>query len=151
MQKNEFIPDFFKRGEGVVTICGSTRYYFEALELNRILTFEGWAVFACGSWGHSFHKYSSVGNLENSTAYNKVKALHFHKILLSSAIVVVSDITGYIGESTKEEINFAEFNQIPVFYYNGEKFSGYSGLTISSFDQRKVAAERAMIAIMNDE
>lgn len=121
--------EYLNQGSGIVTLCGSTRFFFEAMECNRILTFKNWMVFMCGSWGHSFHKYDGA---EHERDFSQVKKLHFHKILESQAIIVVSDASGYIGSSTKAEIDFAEYRSIPVFYFDGKSFSG--GTTIKPPD-----------------
>jgi hypothetical protein len=112
--------DFLNNGSGVITLCGSTKFFTECMEANRQLTFKNWIVLMCGSWGHSYHK-----NVENNnTDYSRVKKLHYQKILISQAIVVVSDSTGYIGDSTKAEIAFARYRNIPVFYFDGSNFFG---------------------------
>lgn len=116
MEANEFI----KQGSGIITLCGSTRYFFEAMEANRQLTFQNWIVLACGSWGHSYHKFVENTN----TDYKAVKRLHFHKIAMSDAIVVVFDINQYIGNSTEKEVHFARHIGIPVFFFDGERFFG---------------------------
>ena len=90
------------------------------MECNRILTFSNWIVLMCGSWGHSYHKDAT--SLDRS--FEQIKQLHFHKIVESEAIVVVSDSSGYIGDSTKEELSFALFLGMPVFYYDGSKLTG---------------------------
>lgn len=90
------------------------------MEVNRLLTFQNWIVLACGSWGHSYHKDFPQPERE----YASVKLLHFHKIDISDAIVVVSDTSGYYGESTGEEIAYALHKNKPVFYFNGSDFSG---------------------------
>lgn len=110
---------FFDTYTGIVTLCGSTRYFNECMELNRILTFKKWIVLMCGSWGHSYHKFRENSNIN----YEDVKKLHFHKILISNAIVVVSDESGYYGKSTKAEIAFAKYRNIPVFYFTGSNFT----------------------------
>lgn len=76
----------------------------------------------CGSWGHSYHKDAE----EIDRDYTAVKRLHFHKILESDVIVVVSDESFYCGESTTEEIAFARHRQKPVYYYDGKHFSGFN-------------------------
>jgi hypothetical protein len=121
---------YFKNGSGMVTLCGSTRFFAECMEANRLLTFQNWVVLMCGSWGHSYHKDSEDLNRD----YTMVKRLHFQKIIESDAIVVVSDKTLYYGESTVEEIAFAQFREKPVFYYNGEILSGWD--TISELPNR---------------
>jgi hypothetical protein len=91
------------------------------MEINRRLTFDGWIVLMCGSWGHSYHK-----DLEGNSGinYDNVKTLHYKKMLMSQAIVVVSDKTGYIGNSTKAEIEFCKKKNIPIFYFDGEYLTG---------------------------
>lgn len=111
---------YFQEGSGIVTLCGSTRYFEQCMEANRALTFQNWVVLMCGSWGHSYHKGAEDLNHD----YSQVKRLHFHKILESDAILVVSDKSGYYGESTTEEIAFAQHRNKPVFYFDGEIFSG---------------------------
>ena len=118
--QSDSATDFLKNGSGIITLCGSTRYFFEAMEAHKLLTFQNWAVFQCGSWGHSFDKYSIPADRDYST----VKKLHFQKIMLSQAIVVVTDPTGYIGSSTKAEIAFTKGLEKPVFYFDGVEFSG---------------------------
>lgn len=114
---------FINEGSGKITLCGSTKFFIECMEANRILTFNNWMVYACGSWGHSYHKYAKV---DNNHDYAVVKKLHFLKILESQAIVVVFDKSKYIGESTKAEIEFAKYRNIPVFEFDGEGFTGFT-------------------------
>lgn len=114
--------EFFNQGSGIVTLCGSTRFFFEAMEANRILTFKNWMVLMCGSWGHSLHKFDLV---RHERDYSMIKKLHFQKILESQAVVVVSDSSGYTGESTQAEIAFAMYRKIPVFDFDGE----FGGMT----------------------
>jgi hypothetical protein len=114
--------EFFKQGSGFVTLCGSTKFFTECMEANRQLTFNGWIVLMCGSWGHSYHK-----DVENTnTDYAKVKKLHYHKILESQAVVVVYDKSSYMGDSTRAEIDFAFRRDIPIFYFDGKEFTGHT-------------------------
>ena len=114
--------DYFDNGEGIVTMCGSTRFYFECMEVQRILTFKNWMVFGCGSYGHSFHKYSK--KLYDHD-YAIVKILHYRKISQSDSIVIVSDKSCYMGDSTKAELYFAKYYlEIPIFYFDGSNLLG---------------------------
>lgn len=124
MSYNISAQEFFELGSGIVTLCGSTKFFTECMEANRQLTFNNWIVLMCGSWGHSYHKDFQ----ELDRDYTQVKLLHFHKILESDAIVVVSDETGYIGDSTKREIAFCEKRNIPIFYFDGSNFSGWENI-----------------------
>jgi len=112
--------EYINQSNGIVTLCGSTKFFWEAMEANRRLTFSGWMVFMCGSWGHSFHKYT----MNKNTDYEGVKRLHYKKILNSNLVVVVTDESGYIGSSTKAEIAFCSYQDIPVFYFDGKEFGG---------------------------
>jgi hypothetical protein len=120
--QNVSAQTYFQKGSGIVTLCGPTRFFPECMEANRALTFENWIVLMCGSWANSYHK--DVEPI--SQDYSLVKRLHFHKILEADAIVVVTDKTLYYGESTTEEIAFAKYRQKPIFYYDGESFSGWN-------------------------
>lgn len=113
--------EFFTKGTGNVVLCGSTKYFFQAMRCNKLLTFKHWIVLMCGSWEHSFDLYDT-STLERD--YDQVKLLHFHKIYQSHAAVVVSDESNYIGNSTKKEIEFIEKLGIPYFWFNGKEFTG---------------------------
>lgn len=124
MSEKVSIPanQFFYESSGIVTLCGSTRFFFEYMEANRLLTFLGWIVLQCGSYGHSFHKYAK----EEVRDYSLVKKLHFEKIHMSHAIVVCTDSSGYQGDSTLAEIEFANFLGIPVYYFVNGHLTGES-------------------------
>lgn len=113
--------DFFDKNKGTVTLCGSTKFFTECLEVNRLLTFKGWVVLMCGSWGHSYHKGLDVHKTQEE--FEMVKKLHYVKILMSQAVVVVSDETMYYGDSTKAELEFAIEKNIPVFYFDGKELT----------------------------
>jgi hypothetical protein len=110
--------NFFTINSGIVCLCGSTRFFEETMECNRLLTFKRWVVLSVGSFGHSYHKH-----VETNTDYVVVKKLHYSKILMSDAIVVVSDCTGYMGDSTRAEIAFAARFDKPIFTYDGADFN----------------------------
>lgn len=115
---------FFAEGSGMVTLCGSSRFYRECMEANRALTFQNWIVLMCGNWEHSYHKDADTIGLN----YDLIKTLHFQKIIESDAIVVVSDSSFYYGDSTILEIAFAKRRNKPVFYFDGKTFSGVESI-----------------------
>jgi hypothetical protein len=119
--KNVSARQYFEEGSGIVTLCGSNGFFPECMEANRALTLQNWVVLMCGIWAKSYHKDSEPLDRD----YSLIKKLHFYKILESDAIVVVSDKSLYYGESTTEEIAFAKHRNIPVFYFDGEIFSGW--------------------------
>ena len=93
----------------VVCLCGSTRFKDDFLEWNKNLTLAGYIVLIPGVFGHA-------DNIEWTDDIKKLlDILHKQKILMSDEIFVI-DRDGYIGESTKSEIKFAEDFGIPITY-----------------------------------
>jgi hypothetical protein len=93
----------------IVTLCGSTKFKNEFEEYNRKLTMEGKIVLMPGCFAH-------FDNIE-ITDHEKfdLDILHKDKILLSNYIFVINK-NGYIGLSTRSEIEFAVENKKPVIY-----------------------------------
>lgn len=126
MNSKTTAEQYLKQGSGFITLCGSTKFFEQYIEAYRRLTFMNWIVLSVGSYGHSYHKDKPTELQQN---FEMVKKLHFLKILESAAIVVISDETGYIGSSTKKEIEFAKYRNIPVFYFDGREFFGETNHT----------------------
>lgn len=87
-----------------VTICGSMRFYDQMLQVAERLTLEGWIVLM---------PFVVKRSADGTTAHppevrEQLDLLHRAKINLSRMIVVVSDETGYYGDSTRGEIAYAE-------------------------------------------
>lgn len=80
----------------IVCICGSLRFVEEMRAANRELTFAGAIVLAPGEAGE-------VITIEQKALLD---ALHLRKIDLADRVLVVNP-GGYIGESTRREIDYA--------------------------------------------
>lgn len=84
----------------VITLCGSTRFVDAYTETSRRLTLEGHIVISVGLFGH----------VEGLDMDGPVKAmldeLHLRKIDMSDEVFVINP-DGYIGESTRREIEYA--------------------------------------------
>lgn len=94
----------------VVTLCGSTRFKDAFLEAQKRLTLAGNIVISVGLFGHS-------GDDEAWTAGTKAMLddMHKRKIDMSDGILVVN-VGGYIGESTRSEIAYARAAGKDVHY-----------------------------------
>ena len=93
----------------VITICGSMRYKNEMMKIAEELELkEGYAVIQC-VYNVNGEKYEGV----DAKILDKI---HRKKIDISDAIYVVN-INGYIGESTKNEIEYAKQNNKEVIYH----------------------------------
>lgn len=91
-------------GVKVITLCGSTKFKDDFIRVAEELTLAGNIVISLGLFGHADHKYGAVITDEVKEMLDRN---HKNKILLSDAIFVINK-DGYIGESTKSEINFAK-------------------------------------------
>ena len=92
----------------VVTLCGSTRFKAEYEYWQKQLTLEGCIVISVGLFGHSGDPLTEAEKI-------MLDDMHKRKILMADEIFVINK-DGYIGASTRSEIEFAERNRIPVRY-----------------------------------
>ena len=85
----------------VLTLCGSTRFKDAFLSAQKKLTLEGNIVISVGLFGHS-------GDDEVWTEGTKemLDDMHKRKIDMADGIFVIN-VDGYIGESTRSEIDYA--------------------------------------------
>ena len=94
----------------VITLCGSTRFKEAFLEAQKRLTLEGNIVISVGLFGHSgddeVWKEGTKEMLDN---------MHKRKIDMSDGIFVIN-VGGYIGESTRSEIEYAHNTGKAVHY-----------------------------------
>jgi hypothetical protein len=95
--KTEYYP--------IVTICGSMSFYDEMLRQAIRLTEKGCIVLIPFVNKDGLGKYKA----------DRLDKLHIRKIALSDSVLVVN-VDGYIGESTRKEITYAEAHHIPVTY-----------------------------------
>ena len=86
----------------VITLCGSTKFKEEYLDAQKRLTLEGNIVISVGLFGHSG---------DNEVWGEGTKAMlddmHKRKIDMADEIFVIN-VGGYIGESTRSEIEYAK-------------------------------------------
>lgn len=101
----------------VITLCGSTRFKKEFLEIQKQLTLEGNIVISVGLFGHS-------GDNEVWTEGIKemLDDMHKRKIDMADEIFVIN-VGGYIGTSTASEIEYAQANGKSVRYLEPESVS----------------------------
>jgi|SRR3989338_7553984 len=104
--KSENIPE-------IITLCGSTKFKKQFIEINKMLSLEGKIVLSVGLFNHA--------DSENITKDQKkmLDELHLRKIDLSDSIYVI-DVDGYIGESTQREINYARDKSKDIIYYSNQ-------------------------------
>ncbi len=87
----------------VITLCGSTRFKDEFLQVQKQLTLEGNIVISVGLFEHADGEFGDVITSEIKLMLDDI---HKRKIDMSDEIYVINK-NGYIGESTKSEIGYA--------------------------------------------
>ena len=105
----------------VITLCGSTRFEAEFAEVNQRLTIEGCVVISLGMFRLP-DLPDDDGAAESSGLTRRLGDVHFQKIRMADEVYVV-DPGGYVGESTRREIAYAESLGKPVRYLSRERTS----------------------------
>ena len=101
----------------VITLCGSTRFKDEFLKVQKELTLKGNIVISVGLFGHSGDN-EVWENMDEGTLTKTKEMLddmHKRKIDMADELFVLN-VNGYIGESTKSEIEYAKSNGKKVNY-----------------------------------
>lgn len=105
----DFLPPLFPR---TVCLCGSTRFMEAFYDANMRETLAGRIVLTVGM--------SSKGDRQPTEGQKvALDALHFHKIELADEVLVLN-VGGYIGDSTRREIAYAKSLGKPVRYLEPE-------------------------------
>lgn len=86
----------------VITLCGSTRFKEQFIETQKQLTLEGYIVISVGMFGHSGDE-----EVWKPGVKEMLDDMHKRKIDMADEIFVIN-VGGYIGESTRSEIAYAE-------------------------------------------
>ena len=92
----------------VITLCGSTRFKEEFMEMQKKLTLAGNIVISVGLFGHAGDE-EVWENMDEGTLTRTKEMLddmHKRKIDMADEIFVINK-NGYIGDSTRSEIIYA--------------------------------------------
>lgn len=84
----------------VITLCGSTKFKEQFEDANERLTMAGNLVISVGVFGHA--KGIELTKQEKEM----LDHIHFKKIDLADEVFVIN-VNGYIGQSTRKEIEYA--------------------------------------------
>lgn len=101
----------------VITLCGSTRFKAEFMEANQRLTMAGNVVVSLGVFGHT--DLPDYDWTEASSLKRTLDRIHLQKIRMADEVYII-DPGGYVGESTRREIAYAESLGKPVRYLSAE-------------------------------
>lgn len=104
----------------IITLCGSTRFKDQFIEAQKRLTLEGNIVISVGLFGHSGDKEVWTEGIKEM-----LDDMHKCKIDMADEIFVIN-VGGYIGSSTRSEIEYAKSTGKAVRYL--EEPDGHSGI-----------------------
>ena len=101
----------------VITLCGSTRFKDDFMRVQKELTLKGNIVISVGLFGHSGDDEVWDGMDEGTLSKTKemLDDMHQRKIDMADEIFVIN-VGGYIGNSTRSEIEYAIKNGKKVNY-----------------------------------
>lgn len=85
----------------VITLCGSTKFKDDFLREQKRLTMQGNIVISVGMFGHSGDAEVNIEGIKEM-----LDDMHKRKIDMADEIFVINK-NGYIGTSTKSEIEYA--------------------------------------------
>lgn len=104
----------------VITLCGSTRFKDEFMEAQKRLTLEGNIVISVGLFGHSGDRevWESMDEGTLTKTKEMLDDMHKRKIDMADSIYVIN-VGGYIGESTRSEIDYAKAHGKRISYLEG--------------------------------
>jgi hypothetical protein len=113
-EHHDLVRDFKGVRPPITVLCGSTRFYDEFQRANYELTMAGHIVLSVGFYPHNPQVH---GEGVGCTPEQKLglDELHKRKIDLADEVLVLN-VGGYIGESTRGEIDHAEATGKPVWY-----------------------------------
>ena len=94
----------------VITLCGSTRFRDAFMEAQKRLTLEGNIVISVGLFGHA-----GDDEVWKPGTKEMLDDMHKRKIDMADEIYVIN-VGGYIGESTRSEIEYAKATGKKVNY-----------------------------------
>lgn len=92
----------------VITLCGSTRFKDEFMKAQKDLTLKGNIVISVGLFSHSGDDEVWENMDEGTLTKTKemLEDMHKRKIDMADEIFVIN-VDGYLGDSTKSEIEYA--------------------------------------------
>ena len=94
----------------VITLCGSTKFKEQFMEVQKRLSLQGNIVISVGLFGHS-------GDQEvwDEGVKEMLDDMHKRKIDMADGIFVIN-VGGYIGSSTRSEIEYAKAHHKTIEY-----------------------------------
>lgn len=107
----------------MITLVGSTRYAALFAVAMEALTLKGHTVMGLGY--NSSHKEDGPGKGPTDDQKVMLDLVHLKKILESEAVVLITDASGYFGQSTQRELAWA-------MMLNKQVYLGHDGIGVEA-------------------
>ncbi len=104
----------FPKMPRIVCLCGSTKFKDQFVDMNRLFTLAGHIVLTVGCFPHT-DQGAAPEDVLGEAVKAELDALHKRKIDLADDVFVLN-VGGYIGSSTRSEIDYALATGKPVAY-----------------------------------
>lgn len=111
-EHHSLVRDFPGKRPMIVVLCGSTKFMDAFRDANEFLTLEGHIVLSVG--------VQTTGLKIDPHTKKRLDELHLRKIDLADYVLVLN-MDGYIGESTRAEIDYATKIGKPLRYHVSPK------------------------------
>lgn len=120
LTKHDLERDFGGPQPTITVLCGSTRFGDDFRDANLRLTVEGHIVLSIGCDLRSDHElWDDLDPVAKQELKARLDELHKRKIDLADEVLVLN-VGGYIGDSTRSEIEYAEKLGRPVRYLEAD-------------------------------
>jgi hypothetical protein len=121
LMENQHSPQSAEGETKVITLCGSTKFEADFAQVNQRLTMEGFVVISLGMFSlPDLPGYDWTA--DSSDLKGRLAGVHFRKIRMADEVYIV-DPGGYVGESTRREIAYAESLGKPIRYLSRERLA----------------------------
>ena len=104
----------------IVCLCGSTRFMNAFFETGWWYTLEGWIVLSVGVCKHVDAEGGHGAEMIGPDVADKLDELHFRKIDMADRVHILN-VNGYIGDSTRKEIQYAQSLKKPILYLEDQQ------------------------------
>lgn len=113
---HHLVVDFGGRRPLITVLCGSTRFYAAFQQANYDLTMAGEIVLSVGFYPHATAEHGHGEGVGHDSAEKAtLDELHKRKIDMADRVHVLN-VGGYLGESTRSEIDYAARLGKPITY-----------------------------------
>lgn len=104
----------------IVCLCGSTRFMDAFFAAGWEFTLRSYIVLSVGVCKHADKDGAHGAEALGPDVVERLDTLHLRKIDLADSVFILN-VGGYIGESTRNEINYAESIGRPISYLESQE------------------------------